>query len=389
MEMDKNSLKTLLAEGKADQVIEALKSLLPRLDDDLEKEVLLQSGRFGYYLSQKRQGTTAIEQEITLAKINLAIFEVINKIPDEILVDAETHQPLVHSKGGKPYGYIGPAENVSAKSYAWVSLIAFLLSAVLMALFAVFGQEIIGTTTEDWLYYIILIPCALAVAAFLFGFMRSYATLSGRMFDRKVELGGPIVGALLVVVGGFYLTGESDFDITVRLTGSSVEEAIKSAVDAGNKVKISMDRGTGGTVESELMSNGYVIFPKVTTGKATFKIIGAPELALVDPEKKYTLDGEKTIELKVKMSDAYGLLRGRVMDFATGRGLENVSVTMETPKKSFVEHTDSQGNFAFDIREEHRVKECSLRVKKEGYKTDEDVWYLGEGTPIKIRLKPN
>jgi hypothetical protein len=391
--MDKNALKTLLAEGKTKQVIDGLKSLLPRLDDDLEKEVLLQSGRFEYYLSQKRQGTTsAEEQERALAKVNSALLEIIHNIPNNILPEAQAPEAsaLPPPAGGPHFGQMGPAANVSSQSYAWVSLIAFLVGAVLMALFAIFGRDLVGTDLAGQLYYIILIPCALASAAFLFGFMRSYATFTGHVLNKKLELGGPVVGALLVVLGGFYLVpGKGDFDITVRLVGSHAEKALKSADEAGNKAKISMDRGAGGTVETELSSSGYAIFPKVTAGQATFKITGISELALVEPEKKYTIDREKTIELKVKMPDSYGRVRGRVTDFATKQGLQGVAVALETSRKTFTERTDEHGYFTFDIPEEYRVTECTLRVEKSGYKTDEEVWYLGKGDVIPISLRPN
>ncbi|MBK7936983.1 MAG: hypothetical protein IPJ82_07735 [Lewinellaceae bacterium] len=201
--MDKNLLKTLLAEGKTNQVIEKLKSLLPRLDDDLEKEILLQSGRFEYYLGQQRQGTTSTdEQEPPNQR---SFFEIINKIPHEILPEEQAPVTPEYEPGGQPSGQVGPAMNVSSKSYAWASLIAFLIGAVSMALFAIFGRDLVGTGIEGRLLW-------LGTAAFYSGsaFVRDFFGTDVIKRWNWAALSSELC------VGGFYLVLAKVFRITRR-----------------------------------------------------------------------------------------------------------------------------------------------------------------------------
>jgi hypothetical protein len=72
------------------------------------------------------------------------------------------------------------------------------------------------------LYYVVLVPLGLSVAAFLFGVLRSYAVYTGKVAGGNLELGGPIVGFLLVVILGFVLVPDpSPFAVTVFVHGDS------------------------------------------------------------------------------------------------------------------------------------------------------------------------
>src|SRR5580693_6830864 len=55
------------------------------------------------------------------------------------------------------------------------------------------------------LYYLVLLPMGLAAAVFLFGVLRSYARYSGKQLGGMLELSGPIVAFVLVVILGFVL----------------------------------------------------------------------------------------------------------------------------------------------------------------------------------------
>ena len=69
-------------------------------------------------------------------------------------------------------------------------------------------------------YYAVLLALGLAAAAFLFGVLQSYARFNGRNGWGVLELGGPIVGSALVVLGGFYLVPiPLPFAVTVFVHG--------------------------------------------------------------------------------------------------------------------------------------------------------------------------
>ncbi|MGA3327697.1 MAG: hypothetical protein ABSF45_24830 [Terriglobia bacterium] len=78
--------------------------------------------------------------------------------------------------------------------------------------------KLIVSGVQNQVFYLLLIPWALACAAFLFGAMRSYARYTGRHLGNALELGGPVVLFCLVIVGGFKLVPPppETFDLTVR-----------------------------------------------------------------------------------------------------------------------------------------------------------------------------
>ena len=68
-------------------------------------------------------------------------------------------------------------------------------------------------------FYILLVILALAAAIFLFGFLRSTATLTGRHIGIAFQFGGPAaLFAFVILIGVFLLQKEqTDFALTVRL----------------------------------------------------------------------------------------------------------------------------------------------------------------------------
>jgi hypothetical protein len=97
-----------------------------------------------------------------------------------------------------------------------------------------------------------LVLFGIATAVFLFGVLRSAATLSGTSFGYAVDLGGPIVAAVLVVAGGFYFgvpVGEFALTIFIRTT-EPVSEVAKDA-----KLVVDFE---GRRERSEISSSGEV-----------------------------------------------------------------------------------------------------------------------------------
>jgi hypothetical protein len=95
------------------------------------------------------------------------------------------------------------------------------------------------TTSQPQVYYLLLIPWALACAAFLFGAMRSYGRFTHKHLGNALELGGPVVLFCLVLVGGFKLvpSAPETFDLTVR----AHSEDDKEAMVASGRVTIDFD----------------------------------------------------------------------------------------------------------------------------------------------------
>ncbi len=98
-----------------------------------------------------------------------------------------------------------PNQPLSAKDYATVGFVTILFGVSLLILFVVFAPKLIPTGMVDQFYYILLLVWGLVCAITLFGVMKTYARLTYKRVGLVVELGGPAVVALLVVVGGFWL----------------------------------------------------------------------------------------------------------------------------------------------------------------------------------------
>ncbi len=109
---------------------------------------------------------------------------------------------------------------LAAGAYALLSFISLAVCALigwyLLNIPGAATSSIFATRT----YYVLVVILGLAVAAFLFGVMRSHARLKGNQSGYAVELGGPAACAALVVWGGFSLPTPDEFSFVVRLRSS-------------------------------------------------------------------------------------------------------------------------------------------------------------------------
>ena len=106
---------------------------------------------------------------------------------------------------------------ISQWGYAGLSLAALVIGIGAVAFLLVWD---LGSERFQAAYYLTLLIFGCSVAAFLFGAMRSYASFVGRRIDARLELGGPVVVAVLVVLGAYFLPQpQGDNHLVVRLVG--------------------------------------------------------------------------------------------------------------------------------------------------------------------------
>jgi hypothetical protein len=110
------------------------------------------------------------------------------------------------------------AQPLSAGAYAIIALVGLVLGIGLLLFYINEVPRLVETSSQNQVYYLLLIPWALVCAAFLFGAMRSYGRITHRHFGNALELGGPVVLFCLVLAGGFKLVPDAPqtFDLTVR-----------------------------------------------------------------------------------------------------------------------------------------------------------------------------
>ncbi len=128
---------------------------------------------------------------------------------------------------------------LTARAYATIALVGLTIGMGLLFFYVYRVPKLIESGVQNQVFYLLLIPWALACAAFLFGAMRSYASFTGRQLGNALELGGPVVLFCLVVVGGFRLVPPppETFDLTVRPHGPTGTEPII----ASGKITIDLD----------------------------------------------------------------------------------------------------------------------------------------------------
>ena len=80
----KQELLKLISQGKANQAIKQLLAFSKQIADaDLQQEIILQAARFEQNAKENRLGISTSEQSnITIAKINHALFAIIDNLPD-------------------------------------------------------------------------------------------------------------------------------------------------------------------------------------------------------------------------------------------------------------------------------------------------------------------
>jgi len=93
------------------------------------------------------------------------------------------------------------SQPLGAASYAGLSFASLLVCIFIGGYLLSSSAAIISAATSARGYYVLLAVLGLASAAFLFGAMRSHAQLTGNNFGTAFEFGGPVVVAILVVLG--------------------------------------------------------------------------------------------------------------------------------------------------------------------------------------------
>lgn len=94
---------------------------------------------------------------------------------------------------------------LSIATYITISAIGFVISFFCIYYYFNFIQGSVTEQASQKAFYLVLIVFGIATSALIFGAMNSYGTLRGKKFDTEFQFAGPVVGVILVVLGGFYL----------------------------------------------------------------------------------------------------------------------------------------------------------------------------------------
>lgn len=217
--------------------------------------------------------------------------------------------------------------------YAILSLGSFLLFLLLLTLLLWNAERLVALGLTGNLYYLVLVPLGLSAAAFLFGALRSYATYRGKQFGGVLELGGPVVLFLLVVILGFWLPKPaSNFPLTVYVHGPAGPQDL---LLRGNGY-IMLDIG-GERKKRAIGNDGEVVFSEIPAsfrGQEVPLALDADGYELVDPHQRVHLT-KSSVYVEVRKKP--GRISGYVHD-DSGKPLAAVSIAVAALTASTNEH---------------------------------------------------
>jgi len=153
------------------------------------------------------------------------------------------------------------------------------------------------------LFYLILLLFGVSVSAIIFGIMNSFAEIEGteHSTNYKIKLTGPIVGVLLVVVGGFILPKPSseNFTVTVRDNNAPLAGANVKLTLPGLDLAAQQTNGSGLTTFTDVPNEKLSGHVKIDITKDGYRSINldtiisavSVNIAIVK-EKKLVLTGK-------------------------------------------------------------------------------------------------
>jgi hypothetical protein len=241
--------------------------------------------------------------------------------------------------------------------YALLSLGCFLAALLLLAILLTNTRTLVEYGFGGSFYYLVLVPFGLCVAGFLFGALRSQAYYRGKHAGGLLELGGPIVGFVLVVFGGIWFAPPlGNFSVTVFVHGPRGRQDLVLR-GAGFVV---LDLG-GQRRQERIGDLGQAVFPEIAgsfRGKEVVAAIEAPDYDRAD-DRPVRLDGS-SVYLEVRHKPER--ITGTVVD-PDGHLLSGASVTLAGLETK----TDRYGRFALQLPQDRPRDPLILRISANGY----------------------
>lgn len=247
--------------------------------------------------------------------------------------------------------------------YARISLVAFLCCLAILLLLILGAEKLTSLGLIDRLYYLVLVLMGMTAAVFLFGILPSSAEYEGKLLGGTLKLSGPVLGAALVVVGGYYFApSASTFSLTVYVHGEGGPQDVILR-DSGTVV---LELGPE-TKSAQIGEHGQAYFPAIPAnfrGQQVPAWVESESYESVDPGTKQRLDGS-ALYLTVCRKIRHYNLAGTITDQA-GDPLPGVRIVL--PEYQLEKETDGNGRFEFQVDAEGQ-RMLDLVAQKQGYKT--------------------
>lgn len=258
--------------------------------------------------------------------------------------------------------------------YAWISLVAFLCGLAVLLLLILNAEKLTSFSLVERFYYLVLVLIGLAAAVFLFGVLPSSAAYEGKFLGGKLRLGGAIIGAALVVVGGhLFAPGTSTFPLTVYVHGQGGPQDVvlrnsgSVVIELGPEVK-----------RAQIGENGQAYFPAIPTnfrGQQVPAWLESETYEAVAPKMSRSLDGS-VLHLEVKRKLSQYQLAGTISDEA-GNPISGVRVVL--PEFHLDGLTGRDGRFELQVVSVGQ-QIVDMVAERNGYRTKHLSSTLGDTT---------
>ncbi|MDB5763958.1 MAG: hypothetical protein JWQ21_2953 [Herminiimonas sp.] len=259
-----------------------------------------------------------------------------------------------------------------------VAAVGLVVALALMAVMLLNAQMLVRLGILGNVWFMLLLLLGVTSAVCLFALFKSYARYRGMAFDGTVELGGPAVLMVLVIVLGFWLVPKplAQFGLTVFLHG----EGGRNVVVLRNRGTLSLDLGADRRREA-IGDKGEVRFdgiPANQRGLSVSVILDAEGYELADPNATVTLDTEASY-LAVRAKTLH--LSGEVLD-SLGNPLAGAHLSL----KDRTAVTDAHGLFDFSVPSDLAEQDSTLTITANRYMPWRGLVTPG-GNPLVVRLE--
>lgn len=243
----------------------------------------------------------------------------------------------------------------SVKTNIIIAISGFIIS-ILAIYYYLQMQEKLSAQADQRVFYLILVVFGIAASAVVFGLMNSYASLKGETLNKKLQLAGPIVGVVLTVFGGFYISAEPiEKTVTIRVFDKN-----KKPVTEGD-VKIYLPEYIR---NQSIDKMGQALF----TGIPQESIKSRIKIEVSSPgyfTKHYdtVLNKEGTLELTLPLSDVV-IISGQVKR-ANETPISDVEINVDGTR--YVAYSVSNGTYQLRLEEYTLGDEITITTTHGGF----------------------
>lgn len=260
-----------------------------------------------------------------------------------------------------------------------VASVAAVLGISLLVLMLAAAPMLVRWGLVGHLWYVLLLALGLCTAFLSFALFKSWASYSGKVLSGKLELGGPAVIMLVVVILGFWLAPAPvmPFDTTVFL------KAEDNAIDFGqlaHQGQLTIEVGTDRRTESigDKGEARFIGLPSNLRQQSVAVALNSQKYELVDPQARITLEDKvATVLVRVKSLKFAGTVLG-----AKGQPLAQARVNVAGKAAT----TDGDGRFEMRVPADLPESDKFVAISAPGYRPFKAAVSPG-GNALEVRLE--